>query len=265
MPNPLDDLTGKNIIVDGVALPDRKVVEFVAGEGVEFEATDDSVNGRTVITVTSTGGEGGGTVAATNVTWDDSTAETGSSDVQGALDSAWIYLNPVLEGKVVSQTGTPAYASGYAIQRQRQSDSAFITRLAANIYRAEKHTVTAVASGSATTVCSLTLENNTSASVAVVLRGIQDSDATIRAEIKSIWIHATVNGSGVVTVNTALSNNAQPDGLPLTSIPAWIGSDYTAIAATTSTGTNTLNIQVDQATSTAVTWYTHVDALVTGA
>lgn len=55
MPNPLEDLTGKNVIVDGVPLPDRKVIEFVAGDGVELAAADDSVNGQTTITVSFPG------------------------------------------------------------------------------------------------------------------------------------------------------------------------------------------------------------------
>jgi hypothetical protein len=77
MPNPLEDLTGKNVIVDGVPMPDRKVVQFVAGEGMDIDATDDSVNGRTVITLTSTGGEGGGTVTGTPGTADQFALWTG--------------------------------------------------------------------------------------------------------------------------------------------------------------------------------------------
>lgn len=60
MPNPLDDLTGKNVIVDGVPMPDRKVLELVAGDGITFEASDDAVNGRTVIEITA------GAVGSTN-------------------------------------------------------------------------------------------------------------------------------------------------------------------------------------------------------
>ena len=59
MANPLDDLTGKNIIVDDVPMPDRKVLEFVAGDGATLEAEDDSVNGRTIIRVSATAGEAG--------------------------------------------------------------------------------------------------------------------------------------------------------------------------------------------------------------
>lgn len=65
MANPLDDLTGKNIIVDDVPMPDRKVLELISGEGVVLEAADDSVNGRTVITVTAEGG--GASMAAVPV------------------------------------------------------------------------------------------------------------------------------------------------------------------------------------------------------
>jgi hypothetical protein len=55
MPNPLEDLTGKNVIVDGVPMPDRKVLEFVAGSGATLEASDDAVNGRTVIELSAAG------------------------------------------------------------------------------------------------------------------------------------------------------------------------------------------------------------------
>jgi hypothetical protein len=67
MPNPLEDLTGKNVIVDDVPMPDRKVLEFVSGTGVTFAVTDDSVNGRTVLQAdfTGEGVEGGGTVIGT--------------------------------------------------------------------------------------------------------------------------------------------------------------------------------------------------------
>lgn len=53
MPNPLEDLTGKNVIVDDVPMPDRKVFELVAGSGVTLAASDDSVNGRTVVEISA--------------------------------------------------------------------------------------------------------------------------------------------------------------------------------------------------------------------
>lgn len=63
MPNPLDDLTGKNVIVDGVSMPDRKVIEFVSGDSITLEAADDSVNGQTTITVNAGDGVSANPVA----------------------------------------------------------------------------------------------------------------------------------------------------------------------------------------------------------
>jgi hypothetical protein len=79
MPNPLDDLTGKNVIVDDVPMPDRKVLEFVSGDGVTFEATDDSVNGRTVIEV------GGGSASGTLPVWDFSSSTADADPGEGTF------------------------------------------------------------------------------------------------------------------------------------------------------------------------------------
>jgi hypothetical protein len=107
MPNPLEDLTGKNVIVDGVPMPDRKVFEFVAGDGVEFEASDDSVNGRTVIelsaTATASGLTGSGT-PGTVAFWDSSSSLTDGLIVNANVSaSAAIALSKLAGGSTKGQ------------------------------------------------------------------------------------------------------------------------------------------------------------------
>lgn len=168
------------------------------------------------------------------------------------------------------KAGTPAASTDLIVMQARAVDGAYCERHVTGRYsaRLQRAAVTTIlATAADLTDGGLYLENNTTATIGIVIRG--EETATPATRMHAICrIDVSVDGAGVVTVSPAtgvgsMSTYTSPDALP-TAPPAWVGTDYTTLI-TTAVATNRVMVRVTPANTTSVRWTCSLDADVRGA
>ncbi len=202
---------------------------------------------------------------ATDIAWDDTNSALGASNVQEAIDQAVVYVNLNAEGQVVGQSGTPAYASGYSVTRLRTQDGALITRLSSNVYKANITKSVTHNAATAKELATVYMEANTTAVIGVVIHATETGTPTVRANLR-FHLDVQCEADNDMVKIDGLSTWDQPDALPLTSVPDWVGASYAAFNSLVTIDLATDNyvkIKVTPANTDTVRWTIDVDATIT--
>ncbi len=207
-------------------------------------------------------------LTATDIAFDDTSSQWGGENIQETIDGMSIYVNDLLNGKVVAQSGNPAAVAGYSVVRPRTEDGALVTALSTDRWRVlyEPALVTHAAASSVE-IGSFYIANSRSAVLAVCIKAHETSTIANGAEL-FFRVVVSTNGSGVVTLSTTRSTSGTnssvtggvPEALPAT-LPGWISNYATLVTIGVGTA-NRVKFNVAQNSTTSVKWALTVDAEV---